>query len=166
MQKPVIVESIRSTKNKEGFSSLMLRQKVDVKPNLTSVLLGGSNFENKGKIAFHTISDDVLDDLNIKEGDDLSEVLGRELRIKIEEFTESELASIENTKGFRVKINPSTNESLTKDGELIYMKTSLIDILEDSSKDRRIKHNGSIAVDNDNDELINEDEVITNKLQA
>ena len=109
---------IRINPNKSDYGSLML---------LAITMTISSGFVNKRtKVGFITGEVDTLKDMikaaGLKEGDDFSEKVAPH-RIVTLEKVESE---VPENQGYREKINPSTGEVLTKNGESIYWKTEVV----------------------------------------
>ena len=95
----------------------------------TSFVMSASGFMNKKNlVGFVTaeVSDleDLIESNGVKAGDNYSEKVGPH-RIITQEKVESELTADEKL-SFREKINPSTEEILTKDGEPIYRRTLVV----------------------------------------
>ena len=109
---------IRVNPNKPEYGSLMLI-------NRTYTIVNG--FANpKNKVGFITGKVDdlqkMVDQFHLREGDDFSQKVAPH-RIVTLEKTESELG---DDLGYREKINPSTGETLTHGGEVIYRKTEVV----------------------------------------
>lgn len=133
---PVLtVEDVRPAKS-QGFSTLRLRWKVQEAngSNFLGQFLG--NLESKGRVAFQTISDSILKEMDIKVGANLNEKLPAKARITITELSQSEVNNLEvaDARGFSPKINPSTKEYLVDaNGEYVYRNTKLTPVdMEDS----------------------------------
>lgn len=109
---------IRINPNKPEFGSLMLIS--------TTFQLGKGFGSVKPKVGFITGRvnelDMLLKEYNLKEGDDFSAKVSPSRIITVEKL-ESE---VPENQGFRPKMNPSTGELLTKDGEQIYWKTEVV----------------------------------------
>lgn len=123
---------IRKNPNKPEFGSIMLISRS------ASVTNGFVNMRNK--VGFLTGEVEVLETLiknySLREGSDYSAQVSPHRIVTIEktadEMTEADL-------GYREKINPSTGEVLTKDGEVIFWKTEVVS--EGSNvQDKLIQH--------------------------
>ena len=109
---------IRINDNKPEFGSLML---------ISQTVTVSNGFLNKrNKVGFVTgrVEDleDVIKSYRLKEGTDYSDVFGPHKIVTLEKV-ESE---VPENMGFREKINPTTEEVLTKDGEPIYWRTEVV----------------------------------------
>lgn len=109
---------IRVNPNKPEYGSLIL---------LHVAMSISNGFANKRtKVGFITGAVDDLKDMitsfGLKEGSDFSEKVAPHKIVTIEKV-ESE---VPENQGFREKINPTTGEVLTKNGESIYWKTEVI----------------------------------------
>lgn len=110
---------IRVNPNKPEFGSLMLIS--------TSLKLSNSFANVRPKVGFIvgrvTELEGMINEYNLKAGDDFSAKVGEPHKIVTLEKVESE---IPENQGYRPKINPTTGEHLTKDGEPIYWKTEVV----------------------------------------
>jgi hypothetical protein len=109
---------IRLNPNKPEFGSLMLISS-------TITLSGGfANRRNKVGFIVGNVEDleAMIKEYNLREGSDYSQAVAPH-RIVTQELVESE---VPENRGYREKINPTTNEVLTKDGEPIYWKTEVV----------------------------------------
>jgi hypothetical protein len=151
---------IRINPNKPEFGSLML---------ISQVITLSSGFMNKrNKVGFVVgeLADleELIADKGIKEGTDWSVAIGPH-RIVTLEKVESEVPLDKNgTKsGYREKINPTTEETLTKYGEVIYWKTEVVAEGSDIT-DEYIQHDIEPAADESRDEFAHaEDDQETGK---
>jgi hypothetical protein len=109
---------IRINANKPEYGSLMLMA--------TTVVITSGFANARNKVAF--INGEVaqletmISEYNLREGVDFSLAVGPH-RIVTLEKVESELG---DELGYSVKINPTTGEILTKNGEPIYRKTEIV----------------------------------------
>lgn len=122
---------IRVNSNKPEYGSLMM---------ITTTLVVGQGFANtKPRVGFLTgrVSDleNIISEYNLREGDDFSAKVAPH-RIVTIELKESEVPA---NKGFRPKMNPTTGELLTKEGEQIYWKTEIVPEGSDL-QDRFLQH--------------------------
>lgn len=111
---------IRVSQSNPEYGSIMVQQ--------TAFVLNGTMMNDVTRSAFINARLETLEKMcsiyRIKDGFNYSEIVGPKARIVIEERLESELP--EDTKGFQEKINPSTGEVLTKNGEVIYRKSIVV----------------------------------------
>lgn len=109
---------IRINTNKPEFGSLMLMSVV------TSITNGFLNKRNKVGFVVGSIEDleGVISEYKLKEGTDYSVAVGPHRIVTLEKL-ESETPE---NQGYREKINPTTGEVLTKDGETIMWKTEVV----------------------------------------
>jgi hypothetical protein len=110
---------IRLNTNKPEFGSIML---------ISSAVTISNGFANtRNKVGFVTGEVDglkqMIKEYGLVEGADFSEKVGPH---KIVTFEKVESDMTEADLGYREKINPSTGELLTKDGEKIYWKTEVV----------------------------------------
>ena len=124
----VIVERFLGSRKNPEFTGVLLRETVK-QDNLTTVLLGGDQFE-KSRVTAQTMSKAVIAKFGIKEGSDLGASIGKSLRLRVIESTEE-------APGFQAKMNPATKEYLKSNGKQIYRKTVLAAANE---QDELIKH--------------------------
>ena len=110
---------IRVNDNKPEFGSLML-----VTPNVVTINNGFMNKRNKVGFITGRIEDlkDVIKHYKLKEGMDYSVIFGAHHIVTIEKLE----SDVPENQGFRIKINPQTEEELTKYGEKIYWKTEVV----------------------------------------
>lgn len=110
---------IRINTNKPEFGSLML-----ISP---TVSLANGFLNKRNIVGFVTgrIEDleEVIATFKLRAGMDYSVAVGAPHRIATLEKLESEIG---DELGYREKINPSTGEMLTKDGETIFWKTEVV----------------------------------------
>lgn len=132
---------IRVNDNKPEYGSLMLLN--------TTVALSGGFLNERTKVGFITgevaTLEKMVDTYGLKAGSDFSALVGPH-RIVTLEKTESEIGE---EKGYREKINPSSGEVLTKNGETIYWKTEIVAEGSDIT-DKYIQHDTeavSVALD-------------------
>ena len=109
---------IRINPNKPEFGSLMLMSVV------TTLTNGFMNKRNKVGFVVGSIEDleGAIEEYKLREGTDYSAAVAP-VRIVTLERVESE---VPENQGYREKINPTTEETLTKDGEPIYWKTEVV----------------------------------------
>ena len=135
----VLVEKIydpRDGKNPD-YMTLQLRSE-SIRQRTSGVvsrLLGG-NFKEK-RVAFMSIHKDVVSELNLKEGDNLSEKMEMDLRLTVREISESQYNKLPesgdangfNKPAFSEKLTPSKDQ-LYHNGEKIYrcIKLTSIDV--------------------------------------
>ena len=120
----VIVDKIydpRDGKNPD-YKTLQLRsESIRQRTNgITSMLLGG-NFKEK-RVAFMSAHKDVIAEMQLKEGDNLSEKMGVDLRLTIREITKSEFDKLPESgdpNGFN---KPAFSEKLTPEKVNLYHK--------------------------------------------
>lgn len=109
---------VRINSNKPEYGSIMLLH--------VTMALSNGFLNKKTKVGFVTgrVEDleGMIDTYKLKEGDDFSEKVAPH-RIITSELVESE---VPENQGYREKINPSTGEVLTKNGEPIYWKTEVV----------------------------------------
>jgi len=122
---------IRVNPNKPEFGSLMLISTVAALSN------GFMNVKNKVGFIVGRVADltNMIKEYGLKDGDDFSTKVAPHRIVTLEKL-ESE---IPENQGFREKINPSTGEVLTKNGESIYWKTEVVAEGSDV-QDTYIKH--------------------------
>jgi len=110
---------IRINDNKPEFGSLML-----VTPNVVTISNGFMNKRNRVGFITGRVEDlkEVIKHYKLKEGTDYSEKFGPHHIVTLEKL-ESE---VPDNQGYRVKINPQTEDELTKYGEAIYWKTEVV----------------------------------------
>lgn len=113
----------REGKNQD-FSLLQVRSSASSQDgrasDITSFFLGG-NFEKKGKVAFQTVANKVVQEKKIKVGTDLGKASGKDLRIRITEKLDDGSENL----GFQAKINPSTGQVLTQGSRDILRKAEI-----------------------------------------
>lgn len=109
---------IRINPNKPNYGSLMLIAVVATLSN------GFMNVKNKVGFIVGEVKnlEALISNFGLKEGDDYSAKVSPS-RIVTLEKVESE---VPEGQGYRAKINPQTNEQLTKDGEAIFWKTEVV----------------------------------------
>jgi len=123
---------IRINEDKPDYGSLMLVAVV--------VTLSGSFANKRNRVGFITgaITDleAIIEEYGLKEGSDYSELVG-EHRIVVLEKVKSDVPIDKNggNSGYKEKINPATDEILTKYGEPIYWKTEVVDDGSDIKND-------------------------------
>jgi len=152
---------IRINPNKPEFGSIMLIAPVITLSN------GFMNKRNKVGFVVGELEDleGVIAEKGIKEGTDWSVAVGPH-RIVTLEKVESDVPLDKNgTKsGYREKINPSTEETLTKYGETIYWKTEVVAEGSDI-KDETIQHDLEPATDESREEFVQTEEEETSKIK-
>jgi hypothetical protein len=115
---------IRINTDKPEYGSLMLVAVV------TSINNGFINKRNKvGFISGEvTQLEEIITEYNLKEGGDYSELVSPHKIVTLEKV-ESEVPEDKNggKSGYKEKINPSTDEILSKDGEPIYWKNVIVE---------------------------------------
>lgn len=128
---------IRINPKKPRYGSLKLISEVFV---LTDGFLN-----RKNRIGFIvgevSILKTLIERFNLKEGTDYSEAVTPHRIVVIEKLK----SDTPENKGFREKINPSTNELLFKNGEQIMWKTEVV-LEDDKRKDISIKHDRTVPV--------------------
>ena len=143
---------IRRNSNKPEYGSLMLTS--------TSIAVTNGYMNSKTRIGFITAKveelERVIEDNKLKEGSDFSALVAPH-RIVILEKTASEMT--DDDQGYIEKINPSTGEVLTKDGEVIYRKTAVVEEGSDVV-DVLITHDKEPAVDEANKEFATKEHVV------
>lgn len=109
---------IRVNPNKREYGSLML---ITVMSAITNGFL---NTKNKVGFIVGRVADleKMIKTFNLKEGDDFSKKVAPHRIVTLEKL-ESEL---DDTRGWKEKMNPSTGEILTKDGETIMWRTEVV----------------------------------------
>lgn len=109
---------IRVNPNKPEFGSLMLISTVAALSN------GFMNVKNRVGFIVGRVADltNMIKEYGLKEGDDFSAKVGPHRIVTLEKL-ESEAPA---NQGYREKINPTTGEVLTKDGETIVWKTEVV----------------------------------------
>jgi hypothetical protein len=136
---------IRRNSNKPEYGSLMVTARVVI------VKKGYMNTANRIGFITATVNElmDLIEDKGLYAGADFSELVSPH-KIVVTEKVYSELT--EDDKGFVEKKNPSTNQILSKDGEVIYRKT---DVVEEGSDmvDRLLTHDTEPVVDEANEEF-------------
>jgi len=122
---------IRVNPNKPEFGSIMLISTVAALSN------GFMNVKNKVGFIVGRVADltGMIKEYSLRDGDDFSAKVGPH-RIATLERLESEVPA---NQGYREKINPTTGEVLTKNGESIYWKTEVVAEGSDI-QDTYIKH--------------------------
>jgi hypothetical protein len=130
---------IRINPNKPEFGSLMLITVV------TALSNGFLNVKNKVGFIVGRVEDlkNMIAATDLKEGDDFSKKVAPHRIVTLEKL-ESEL---EDTRGWKEKINPSTGEVLTKNGEVIMWRTEVVPEGSDII-DTYIKHD-TVAVEDE-----------------
>ena len=137
---------------KEEFCAVHLRATEIIK-NSKTLLLGGNGIERK-RYAIQTVRKDVIEQLNLKPGDDFVEKLkslGGELakvyaqggRINTREITQSVFDQLDpkKQKGWQAKLIPANGKTQLKDiplyhnGERIYFQNAFVAISEKNSED-------------------------------
>ena len=130
---------IRINTNKPEFGSLMLISQ--------SVSLSNGFLNKRNIVGFVTgrIEDlkEVIKSFGLKEGSDYSVVVGPHKIVTLE-VLESELTDADL--GYREKINPTTGEVLSKDGDAIHWKTEVVAEGSDLT-DKYIEHDREVVVD-------------------
>jgi hypothetical protein len=123
---------IRVNDNKPEFGSLML-----VTPNVVTINNGFMNKRNKVGFITGRVEDlkEVIKHHKLKEGTDYSEKFGAHHIVTLELLK----SKVPENQGYREKINPTTGEILTKNGEDIYWKTEVVSEGSDV-KDALISH--------------------------
>lgn len=109
---------VRINPNKPEFGSLMI---------INSSMTVNSGFVNKrNKVGFVTgeitVLEDMVEQFRLREGVDFSKAVGPHKIVTLE-ILESD---VPENQGYREKINPSTEDTLTKDGEAIWWKTEVV----------------------------------------
>ena len=142
------IEKISATnKNKEGYKNVMLRRDGSYDEQstqgMTSFFLGGK--AKPGRPAWQVMSDEVIEALGVKEGEDLNVLLEKigkpALAIQIFETTEKENQPEDIRLSLKEKLNPTTQKPLTKNGKVIYHLTRLIPLTQfEEEGDIRIQH--------------------------
>ena len=129
---------VRINPNKPTFGSIMLIATV------ASLSNGFMNVKNKVGFVVGEVKtlETLISGFNLKDGDDYSAKVGPH-RIVTTELLESQ---VPERQGYRPKINPSTNEILSKDGEAIYWKTEVVAEGSDI-QDSFISHDKEPAID-------------------
>lgn len=109
---------IRVNPNKPEFGSLML---IAVVASLSN---GFMNVKNKVGFIVGRLSDlkSLITNFDLKEGDDYSKKVAPHRIVTLEKLA----SEVEGKAGYREKINPSTGETLSKDGEIIMWKTEVV----------------------------------------
>ena len=109
---------IRINPNKPEFGSLMLISTIAALSN------GFMNVKNRVGFIVGRVADltNMVKEYGLKESDDFSAKVAPH-RIVTLELLESQ---VQDGKGYREKINPTTGEVLTKNGENIYWKTEVV----------------------------------------
>lgn len=109
---------VRINPNKPEYGSIMLIATVATLTN------GFMNLKNKVGFAVGQVKDleNLISQFNLKDGDDYSAKVAPHKIVTLE-LLESQ---VPENKGYREKINPSTGEILTKNGEAIYWKTEVV----------------------------------------
>lgn len=109
---------IRINPNKPEFGSMMLIATIAALSN------GFMNVRNKVGFVVGRVADltNMIKEYSLREGDDFSVKVAPHKIVTLE-LVESE---VPENQGYRVKINPTTGETLTKDGEAIYWKTEVV----------------------------------------
>lgn len=122
---------VRVNPNKPEYGSMMLISSIAMLTN------GFMNVRNRIGFIVGRVTDlqDMIKEYNLKEGDDYSQKVGPH-RIVVIEKLESE---VPENQGYREKINPTTGEVLTKNGETIFWKTEVVAEGSDI-QDTYIKH--------------------------
>lgn len=136
---------IRRNTNKPEYGSLMLSSRT------ISVKRG---YMNKAtKIGFITATveelEELIEDKGLYAGADFSKLVAPH-KIVVIEKTYSELTG--EDKGFVEKKNPSTGQILSKDGEVIYRKTEVVEEGSDVV-DRLLTHDTEPVTDDANEEF-------------
>lgn len=129
---------IRVNPNKREFGSLMLITVVSAISN------GFLNVKNKVGFIVGRVADleNMIKAYDLREGDDFSKKVAPHRIVTLEKL-ESEL---DDTRGWKEKMNPSTGEILTKDGETIMWRTEVVPEGSDTY-DSFIKHDTVTAED-------------------
>lgn len=129
MENPkVIVEKIYNPREgmNQDFMTLQLRSETVKKrtSSIVSRLLGGE-FKEK-RVAFQSIDKKQIKELGLKEGDNLSQKMGVDLRLTIREISES----VHNTLSEKGDINgfnkPAFKAKQTPDGDVLYVNGETI----------------------------------------
>jgi hypothetical protein len=109
---------IRVNANKPDYGSLMVLN--------STIALSGGFANRKTRVGFINGSVEdlkaTIEEFKLREGTDFSAAVGPHRIVTIEK-TESEVG---DELGYREKINPSTGEVLTSNGETIYWKTEVV----------------------------------------
>ena len=131
---------VRINPNKPEFGSLMVIN--------NSMTVNNGFVNNRSKVGFITgevtILETMIDQFNLKEGTDFSVAVGPHKIVTLEKLE----SDVPENQGYREKINPSTEEALTKDGESIYWKTEVVSEASDLT-DTLIQHDTADAVVDD-----------------
>lgn len=122
---------IRINPNKPEFGSLML---IAVVASLSN---GFMNVKNRVGFVVGRVADltNLVKEFGLKDGDDYSAKVGPHRIVTIEKLQ----SEAPENQGYREKINPSTGEVLTKNGETIVWKTEVVAEGSDI-QDTYIKH--------------------------
>ena len=144
---------VRVNPNKPEYGSIML---------MAVVMTVNNNFLNaRNRVAFVTGElhelETMINEYGLEEGSDFNEAAGPH-RIVVLEKVQSEVGE---EKGYSEKINPSTGQILSKDGEVIYRKTLLvvygsdiIDLTIDHDRDVVFEDNAVNEFENKNSKVI------------
>ena len=129
---------IRINPNKPEFGSLML---IAVVASLSN---GFMNVRNKVGFIVGRVTDltALITNFSLKEGDDYSAKVAPHRIVTLEKL-ESEIG---DELGYREKINPTTGEVLTKNGESIYWRTQVVPEGSDII-DTFVKHDALVETD-------------------
>jgi hypothetical protein len=110
---------IRVNPNKPTFGSLMLIEDV--------ATISGGFITQRNKTGFIVGQvaqlEAIIKAKGLKAGDDFNEKMGEAYKIVTIEMVES---ATPEGRGFKAKINPTTNEALTKDGEAIFWRRQVV----------------------------------------
>lgn len=99
---------IRVSTTKPEWGSVMVKQ--------TTFVMSNGIVNERSRAAYFRAPLDLLNKLGLKEGADLSALLGSDVRISRKETTEAQYD------GHRQKMNPKTNENIFVGGQPIYLQ--------------------------------------------
>lgn len=139
---------IRLNPNKPEFGSLML-----INSSIT-IANGFANKRNKVGFVVGEIEtlEDMIESFGLREGSDFSVAVAPHRIVTLEKVA----SDVPDNQGYREKINPSTDNVLTKDGEPIYWKTEVVPEGSDIT-DTLIQHDvATVEVDTAIEEFVGE----------
>jgi hypothetical protein len=143
----ILIERILEPRQNPEFQGILMRWKTERSGPTTSLVsfaLGGATEENRG--AVQTFKKDVIAKFGIVAGKNMNDILkaaGMELaRLTISEITESDYDGLseQDKASYSAKVNPSSGEILTKNGETIYRKVFLDSV---TGQDSYVQHDGT-----------------------
>ena len=147
---------IRRNSNKPEYGSMMFTS--------TTIAVTNGYMNSRTRIGFMTAKveelERVIEDNKLKEGSDFSALVAPH-RIVILEKTANEMT--DEDQGYVEKINPSTGEILTKDGEVIYRRTEVVEEGSDLV-DVFVTHDKEPATDEANKEFATKKENVVAEL--